>query len=61
MPFFLKNQDRCGVGLGDLRRVNQIPQVEVGGVSTAKEIDQIAGGEQQLPIDRYGGDRERRR
>jgi hypothetical protein len=38
------------VALGDRYLTGQTSEVEIGGVSTAQEIDQIAGRKQQLPI-----------
>jgi len=48
----LEDQDRRGITLGDHHLIGQISEVEVGRVSTAKEIDQIAGREQQLPVEK---------
>ena len=49
---FLEDQDGRGVALGDRHLIGQISEVEIGCVSTAEEIDQIAGRKQQLPVEK---------
>src|SRR5207244_1270194 len=46
---FLKDQYRRGVALGDLYRVGEIPEIEVGGVSTPEKVHEIGGRQQQIP------------
>jgi hypothetical protein len=49
----LENQDCRSIAREHLRRVGQIPQIEVGRMSTPQEIDQIGGRQQKTPGEKF--------
>jgi hypothetical protein len=44
-----EDQNGRGVALGELNLIGQISSIEIGGMPTPEEIDQIAGRKQQPP------------